>query len=280
MQKDHQMTNPRSMVRIQQHVKDIHHPLNGHSNTLMLSADKGSSIERIAIYPLEGDSEMTQITTIPVPNWVPDTLSEPALPLGTTEFDPNGFMTNRHRAALMGCMMQLAEGQTHPTNCHTGRPNRPLQEIAILPVKGNTSYKAVRIARPGTEYKILRLSCGKSAHFLALKGMSILLLGPQCYLRDTAGNLLSGPWGESNPTTMEQGFLLLYDKELPITDSKLITDNAHHSILSLLLVIVLGLVLDRVRTCKRPQETIPEGSPSPAIHPEAYSPMLPRPLTN
>ena len=280
MQKSHQMANPRSMVQIPQQVSDPHYPLNGQSNTLMLSADKGSSLERIAIYPLEGRSKMTQITTIPVPTGIPDLLTEPPLPMGTTEFDPNGFMTNRYRSAMMGCMMQLAEGLDYPRNCKTSGSYRPLKEISIIPIKGNSSYKIVRIAQPGSGNKILRLSCGQSAHFLALKGMSVLLLGPQCYLRDTAGNLLTGPWGGTVPEAMDEGFLLLYDKELLVTDAKLFTDNIHHGLLAILCLVVLLLTLDRLRIFHNYMSESTHHPPSPTVHPEAYSPALPRATNN
>lgn len=280
MQKRHQMTNPRSMVQIPQQVSDPHYPLNGQSNTLMLSADKGSSLERVAIYPIEGRSKLTQITTVPVPTGIPDSLTEPPLPMGTTEFDPNGFMTNRYRSAIMGCMMQLAEGLDYPRDCETSESYSPLEEISIIPIKGNSSYKIVRIAQPGSENKILRLSCGQSAHFLALKGMSVLLLGPQCYLRDTAGNLLTGPWGTDIPEAMEEGFLLLYDKELSVTDAKLFTDNIHHGLLTFLSMVVLLLALDRLRTCYSCMMPSTHPPPSPTVHPEAYSPALPRATSN
>ena len=268
MQKAHQMTNPRDMIQIEEQIKNSQQPMCEDSNTLIISGDMGAAIDRIAIYPIQEETKSTQVLTLPVPTQIPDTLTEPSLPLGTTEFDPQGFFTNWHRSTTHGCMMQLAEGKIYPNECRSNRPNRPLREISVLPVKGNTSYKAIRIARPGNDMNIFRLSCGKSAHFLELKGMSVLLVGPKCHLRDMSGNLLSGPWGESSSSNLED-YMILYDEELTLTDDKLVTDRTHHAIIAGLICSVIALVIERVyRWIKRCQVHNP--------HPEANSPTLPR----
>ena len=110
MPKTHQLTNPRNMFD----VPIMASQLPNNSNILILMADEGDSFSCIAIFPIQDDSNIIQITKIPVPQWVTEDLHETALPHSTIEFNPAGFLTNSHQTSSVKCLMQIAENMQYP----------------------------------------------------------------------------------------------------------------------------------------------------------------------
>lgn len=281
MQKDYQTNNARSMYGIHDVMRFKRDQLPENTNTLMVTADEGSQVSRIAIYPIQEEAQTIEITAIPVPTWIGNDLTEPDLPMTTTQFDPSGFHTNRHQSTTSRCLMQLSEGTIHPSGCHTDHPNKPIQEISTLVVRDNsTIYRVMRLAMPGPGHTILRLSCGRTPRFLELNTISVLLLGPTCYLRDAMGNLLSGPLGTTPPIHLEEGFKILYNMDIDINNVHITKEVTHNALMAFLLLAVVILGIDRIyQACtnsscrsKDNMSSTYRRAPRVEIHPEAASP--------
>ena len=251
MEKNYQLVHPRSMTGIPRPSRWL--PNN--SNTLILTADEGDKLSRIAIFPIQEQSNMIQLTTIPVPSWVTAEMHEKDLPLGTTEFNTEGFLSNTHRSSSIKCLMQIAEGLEYPKACDTTYRNRQLKEISVIPVRDELStYRLLRLARPNIDPETLKISCGRHPRFITILGITTILVGPTCQIRDGQGNIISDTWGSQSSPNLTEGFAVLYNAHLSISNIPRDIDYTHHAILTLLLIIVLILSTDRIRSCYKERQ--------------------------
>ena len=146
--------------------------------------------------------------------------------------------------------MQLAEGLPYPNKCSTNKPNIPLRDITITALRDNTTtYRLIRMANPNSNTNMFRLSCRKSPRFLYLKGMSLLLLGQTCQLRDATGNLISGSWGDTPPSSLKEGFALIYNEDLFVNNHYATMDNAHNGILAIMTLAIALLYIHITKMC-------------------------------
>ena len=120
-----------------------------------------------------------------------------------------------------------------------------------------SSYRVIRLVQTTKEPSTLRLSCGKEPRFLELKGMMVLLVGPQCQLRDNSGNLLTSSWGTVSPPHLQDGFMVLYSHTIDSNHTYFTTDNIQSSSIIFTLVSIISILVINLRRCcnKRQDKT-------------------------
>ena len=70
-------------------------PQNKDTNSLMITADEGTKIAKIAIFPMIKDTKYTEIIVVPVPKEATKGFMEKSLPQGKMQFDSHGFLSER-----------------------------------------------------------------------------------------------------------------------------------------------------------------------------------------
>ena len=237
--------NPQAMANFEEKARSQEGELSDEANVLIMTNDDGRGITKAAVYPITKTSTTTEIALVPLPTKLSHDYRRPPFPEGTIQLDASGFMRPASTSTGTLCAMELSEQRAWIENCLEEKPYVEYQNIVIIPIQTNsTIMRLVKLSRPTQQTGMLRIICNDGPRFMPLKGLTTLLLGPSCALRDLEGNLMLAALTKNED---QSGFLVLYNEalEVDMKDWKL-EAIPQWTITSVLSLVVAILAFDRL----------------------------------
>ena len=212
------------------------------ANAIVITADKGTTTTRVAIFPIEEGPRTAHTTIIPVPTDLENTDKEANLPRGTIELRTGAIQASAKTPPTLMCAMQLAGGNPHPTACTPQGPPIPITEVQVEPIRSQqTLTRLVRICVRDDRLKQMYITCNGQPHMIRSKGTTVISLPAACRMTSLQGHIRVE--ATLHTTTNDTRAHILYNGPLRGTPRQWTEQDTIHIItLALITLLILNQV--------------------------------------